>query len=598
MATTSNTPAHALASGRIAQASTAAALSSAISIERALSRFGWLGDPDDVLAKLGIDRTKLRALEHDDEITAALETRRDASLITPWRFEHPQARARQFFNDSLGLVMPQLMAAAWQAVPYGYSVTEVVYAEPTDPANTTPGRIGIKEVLECPMEWFRVVPGGQVLWRDQNQPVDPRKFFAAVRHPTLRKPMGDAILAKAYWPWYFRTHGWKYWAKFLEQAAVPLLVGKTIGDKEGLLSVLRSVTQGPAVAINDTDTLEALDLPGNSANKFTEFELACVRRIQRLILGQTLTSGTDGGSGNRALGEVHNEVRMDKKRADVALIAAHIQRIANMLANLNGMAPPNFTMEDGAGLERERADRDKVLTDAGMLRFTPEYLREKYALEESDFTVPDPASAPVTPPGNAPTAAALSARAVVNLVDGNHVNRPRFTAGQQAIEDEVDNTLANLVSPVTHKAIASAIAGATSPENLIERLGVAMADSTDSQFRQTLERALFAADLMGYGQSQASHKAAEPVQAAAHTINLSAPITIQMPEQAAPVVQLAAAPAVQVDVHVPVPQVHLSAPAACAPTVIVQAFPDRAVQTVETDEQGNVTRTLTTYEKE
>lgn len=515
---TSNPPIPPLAAGRTAQVDTAAALSSAISIERTLSRFGWLGDPDDLLAKLGIDRTKLRALEHDDEITAAIETRRDASLVTPWRFEHPQARARKFFTDAFTHVMPQLLATSWQAVPYGYSVTEVVYTEPADPANTTPGKIGIGSVLECPMEWFRIVPGGDLLWRDQNQPADPRKFFAAVRHPTLRKPMGDAILAKAYWPWYFRTHGWKYWAKFLEQAAVPLLVGKTIGDKEGLLGVLRSVTQGPALAINDTDTLDALDLPGNSANKFTEFEIACVRRIQRLILGQTLTSGTDGGSGNRALGQVHNEVRMDKKRADVAMLSAHIQCMANMLAALNGMDTPKFIMEDGSGLERERADRDKVLTDAGMLRFTPEYLREKYGLEESDFTVPDPASTTAAAPQPAGFASGtpkltaeqtsaintyLSASSqLVQLVDGHSENRPRFTAGQQAIEDEVDRTLASFTTPIQAKAIASAIRAATGPEDLIERLGVALADADDRQFRTTLERALFAADLMGYGQTQ------------------------------------------------------------------------------------------------
>ena len=203
----------------------AQALHSALSIERTLSRFGWLGDPDDLLAHLGLDRTKLRALEGDDEITAALDTRRDACINTPWRIEHPQARVRRFFEDALRPHANALLNAAWDAVPYGYSVFEVVYAAPDDPANPTPGRIGVAQVLECPFEWFRLMPGGALYWRDQNQPVDERKFFASVRDGSLRKPMGDAILAKAYWPWFFRTHGWKFWSKFLEQAAVPLIYG-------------------------------------------------------------------------------------------------------------------------------------------------------------------------------------------------------------------------------------------------------------------------------------------------------------------------------------------------------------------------------------
>ena len=170
----------------------------AVSVELAMHRFGWLGDHDDLLAKLGISREKLRALEADDEITAALESRRDAAINTPWRFEHPQARARRFFTDAFSPYMHQLLMSLWSAVPYGYGIVEVVYAAPGTQENPTPGRIGISAVLECPVEWFRIIPGGEVYWRDQSIPVDPRKFFSCVRGQSVRKPMGDAILAKAY----------------------------------------------------------------------------------------------------------------------------------------------------------------------------------------------------------------------------------------------------------------------------------------------------------------------------------------------------------------------------------------------------------------
>lgn len=478
--------------------SDSAALGSSYAIERALTRIGWMGDPDDLLAKLGISRDKLRAIEWDDEVSAALETRRDAAMNTPWRIEHPSARVRTAFEHHLKApgFMPQLMRCAWSAVPYGYSVFEIVYARAEDGARGL--AMGVNTLVECPFDWFTVQPDGTLFWRDNTQPCDPRKFIVTVRDGSLRKPMGDALLAKAYWPWFFRTHGWKFWAKFLEQAAMPLLYGKTMGDKEGLLDLLRQVTTAPVMAVNDTDSIATVDTPGNSPNKFTEFETACARRIQRLILGQTLTSGTDGGSGNRALGQVHDEVRQEKKRADVALISQTVQRVLNLLAAMNGIAqPPQFIMEDGSGLEMDRAERDKILVEAGMLTFTPEYLREKYALEDSDFIMPE--TTPANPVTVAPTA--TSASLPYKFVDGVHDPKPRFTAGQQAIEDEIDRTLANFISPIQHKAIASAIAGANSPEDLIERLGVALQDSDDAQFRRTLERALFAADLMGYGQT-------------------------------------------------------------------------------------------------
>ncbi len=581
------------------------ALQSALSIERALTRMGWLGDPDDLLAKLGITRDKLRAVEWDDEVSAALETRRDAALNTPWRIEHPQARVRKFITDTLLPDATSLMRAAWASVPYGFSVFELVYFAPDDLDNPLPGKVSVKQIIECPFEWFMFLPDGTLMWRDSMQPCDPRKFIATVRDGSLRKPMGEALLSKAYWPWYFRTHGWKFWAKFLEQAAVPLLYGKTMGEKQALTDLLRTVTSGPVMAVNDTDTIESVDTPGNSPNKFTEFETACTRRIQRLILGQTLTSGTDGGSGNRALGDVHNEVRQEKKRADVLLISKTMQRVVDTLCALNGITePPKFVMEDGSGLEMERAERDKILVEAGMLRFTPEYLREKYALEASDFTVPEQVAAPsdqAHPPAPADkTPAATHATVQHRLVDGVHDPRPRFTAGQQAIEDEIDRTLDAFVSPIQHKAIASAIAGATSADDLIERLGVALQDADDRQFRQTLERALFAADLMGYGQAQRAAPKQDTQQASApQPITLNAPITIQMPEQAAPVVNMAAQPAPVVHVHVPeqpTPSVNVINDVQPAPVTVNNAFPSRATQVVERDANDEITRTVTTYE--
>lgn len=474
-------------------------LASAASIDRMLTRFGWLGDTDEVLARAGISRVNLRSLESDDEISSSLETRRFAVTNTSWRFEHQQARSVKFFTDAFTPHMDALLSSLWSAVPYGYSVAEVVYSEPNDPLNATPGRYGIAEVIDVPFEWVQMLPGSIMVWRDNAQECDPRKFFSCVQSGGLRKPSGEALLSKLYWPWFFRTHGWKMWAKHMERVAIPFLYGKTNSDRTSAINALSNAVQDAVFVSGIDDELTALNMGTGGNTLFPDFETAVTRRIKMAILGQTLTSGTDGGSGNRALGQVHNEVRLEKKQADAKMLMQTVQRIANALAAINGMEPPTFIMEDGSGLEIERAGRDKILVEAGMVKFTPDYIKDKYDLLETDFTVPE--SAPVLTQ-NQSVDAAMSAAAPFKFVDGNNEDRPRFTAGQQAIEDQIDNTLANFISPITHKAIASAIAGATSPENLIERLGVAMQDSSDSQFRKTLERALFAADLMGYGQAQ------------------------------------------------------------------------------------------------
>ena len=50
-----------------------------------LGMMGRIPDPDEVLKKAGIKRENLRMLEADDDLVAALDTRREAVLGTPWR---------------------------------------------------------------------------------------------------------------------------------------------------------------------------------------------------------------------------------------------------------------------------------------------------------------------------------------------------------------------------------------------------------------------------------------------------------------------------------------------------------------------------------
>lgn len=86
------------------------------------------------------------------------------------------------------------------------------------------------------------------------------------------------------------------------------------------------------------------------------------KRIQKVILGQTLTTDI-AGSGSYAAAKVQDDVREDRLRADVRLIAATVQRLVAALWALNRFPgeAPTFVMEAGEGLSVERADRDLKL---------------------------------------------------------------------------------------------------------------------------------------------------------------------------------------------------------------------------------------------
>ncbi|MEO5378383.1 MAG: DUF935 domain-containing protein [Magnetococcus sp. DMHC-6] len=357
--------------------------------ETAIDELGsWLiqvPDPDTILVKLGLSRASLRSLEGDDEIFAALETRREAVLATPWRLEPGEGVVSTFVKDQIKPCALNVIRGIWAAVPYGYSVQEIIYKKLAD------NMIGIDRVVEKPFEWFAPQADNTLLFYSPGElsgtQIDTKyKFLLTRRLPTYRNPYGEALLSRLYWPWYFRTQGLKFWVQFLERFGQPLLLGSTSGDKTEMANQLVRAIQDAVVVIGQEDKVEAI-APSNAGESFSRFEGAMERRVQKVILGQTLTTDV-GDSGSFAAALVHDTVRQDRRLADIRMVIESMQLLINRLTQLNFPAaqPPRFVMEDGQGLESLRAARDLTLTQANPnLAFTELYYRDIYGLESEHF---------------------------------------------------------------------------------------------------------------------------------------------------------------------------------------------------------------------
>lgn len=448
-------------------------------------------DTDETLKKLGIHRKELRALESDDEITACIETRREALIATPWRLEKGLIRQNTFLWGELDKVMTSVLRGAFNAVLYGYSVQEIIYSQLPD------GKIGLKEVSEKPFEWFEPKSDGRLIYRSMINPngeeIDKQfKFLLTIRNETYRQPYGEALLSRLYWAWLFRVNGWKYWAKNLERAGTPFLKGtapnETLPDGtpavDYLSTVLNAAVSNAVLALPENWDAQFLSAQQTGAT-FEQFEQAILKRIQKVILGQTLTSDV-GRSGSFAAAKVHENVLSDRKMADIRLVTKTVQTLVNALHSLNGFAgdPPTFVLEDNTGLETDRADRDAKLVQAGILKLTPAYLTRVYDYEEGDFEIPDNSSTPAT------------ISKPLNFSTSN--TSLKFTVDQQVIENLADNMLDNLGSPISNDEIYAAIKLASDPEDLADRLAILFGSTDTKTFESVLARGLFAADIMGY----------------------------------------------------------------------------------------------------
>lgn len=478
-----------------------------------------LPDPDDTLRSLGMPRSKLRVLMSDDEVYQAFSTRRDAVLSVPMRLEPgPEEDVNaKFLVEQLAPHAKMAVEGAWNAVPYGYSVLEVVYSD-------LGSRIGIQSILEKPFEWFEPKNTGE-LWYYANTgalpvPVDTNfKFFLTRSHASFLNPYGEALLSRLYWAWFFRFNGWKFWSKFLERFGTPLLLGKSESPSDMLPALIQAHAQS-SIAIGTDDDVSIVESTATAGGaSFSAFEEASVRRIQKIVLGQTLTSGTDGGSGNRALGQVHDAVRSDKKEADLSMITETLQRVVDALATLNRFNQKYvvfFSAE--AGLEVQRADRDLKLSQTKQIRFTKQYLMNNYDFREGDIEIVE---AQPVPPELAGTG--NNAAPVPNQPNQDNTNPPgkeikpttasrvralfakdnQFTPDQQELEDLADAAIQDAGQPIDPAILKAAVLAAKNPEDLEQRLYALVGKQLgESAFTKALESALFVADVLGYANSE------------------------------------------------------------------------------------------------
>jgi phage gp29-like protein len=362
-------------------------------------------------------------------------------------------------------------SGAFDAVPFGYSVQEVIYR---------PG--GVERVSLKPMHWFTPQRDGRLLYRPatgEEIEVDTRyKFLLARRNPTWLNPYGEALLSRLYWLYLFRHNGGQYWVQFLERFGLPLILGQVHATEE-FVAGLQSAGLDSVVAVGPDEKVSAVQAVGTG--EFERFEIALSKRVQRVVLGQTLTSDVDGG-GSYAAAKVHDSVRTDKRNADLRMVTRALQPLvagAWWAMGFQGPAP-RIVFEDDTGLETARADRDARLVSAGIVELKKDYLLRVYDFEEGDFDVPEKGGQ-----------------------DGGDLEDLAAAGRLQLEVPDMAGGKGDAPQPISPLLILSAVRSADSPQALEAALS-ALAEAHDGggDLAELMERALFLADIYGYSSTE------------------------------------------------------------------------------------------------
>lgn len=388
-----------------------------------------------------------------------------------------------------------------------------------------------------PQRWFTLSENRNAIHLRDNspygQPLRPFNWLQH-RHPARSGYIGRQALCRVVmFPYLYKNMSTRDLAEFLEIYGLPLRLGKYPGgasDKEKM-ALLRAVTDIGHNAAGIIPMGMEIDFQ-NAAASGTQvpFEAMLDRMdaaISKAIIGQTLTSG-EGQHGTQALGNVHNEVRLDILAADAALVAETLtqQLLAPMaLLNLPGMNPkrlPRFVIEVPEPEDiKLMADSLPKLASAGVeigVKWVSRKLRIP-ALDPGEQALrgtPAPAAAPAPDPaasGNLEGGKTLKDKAVPEQEAANNAAQlraalqaaaqsekpPKPDALDRLIDDALGDwqpSLAPIVEPLLLE-LDAAIERGEDIASFRARLPGMIESMDASTLGENLARAAFIARLMG-----------------------------------------------------------------------------------------------------
>ncbi|MCF4125033.1 DUF935 domain-containing protein [Methylobacterium sp. SyP6R] len=261
-------------------------------------------------------------------------------------------------------------------------------------------------------------------------PIPPGVFVTHTPSILSGLPLRGGLARTVAWAFIVQSFTLQDWSAFAEIYGIPFRVGRygpgaSEDDKRTLLWAVRSIANDGAAIMPQGMNMEFQAVQGNHGEAVFGNLLAYLdRQVSKVVLGQTMTAD-EGSSLGQA--KIHNEVRIDIKRADGQQTAGTINRdLIPWFVAMNFGPQDVYPQVDFPVAEPEdiKAITEGVakLVPLG-LRVSQRQMREKLALSEPEKgeellaapraaapTAEPPAPAPEPAPGPAPAPETLSLR--------------------------------------------------------------------------------------------------------------------------------------------------------------------------------------------
>ncbi len=382
----------------------------------------------------------------------------------------------------------------------GFSATELLW-------DYSEGQWIIAKALHKPQQFFQFHterPELRLINGEVNgEELRPMKWSVHLCRAKSGSPYSGALFRILAWLYLFRNYSAKAWAQFVESYGLPIRLGKyPVGsseeEKDTLLAALAALATECAAIIPEGMSVEIIQQALKGDTPQHEFLKWSEKAISIAILGATLTTDTQG-VGSQALGNVHNDIRLDILNADADALEMTVNaQIIRPLVSWN-FGPqknyPYYRIERPDTKDKaEILARIKGLVEMGWRDIPVWWVREQLGIpapEDGDETLADVLAAALPARSTRPEANALTLA----------LNRAAPAAkGGQADIDAMQAALAGTLGKLSEDMLGpvlEALHGCASYEEALARIDAGFPELDTTAAVGPLARAAFAADLRG-----------------------------------------------------------------------------------------------------
>lgn len=373
------------------------------------NKLSALPNPDPILRRMGTASSVYASIMADAHITGDIRSIRGSFRAHDYRvFVGDEAdprsiKARELCEFWLEHHKPNDVAKDWMEVMWqmcssiftGFKVHEVVWGN----VNGQWLPIMVKDRANGR---FKFDSNGAPLLLSRDHPngisVEPYQFVVSRHMATCDNPYGESLLSRCFWPWTFKTGGFKYFMQYCEKFGMPwpfATYPQGASDKEIASledAVASMLNNGYVVAPNGT-TLDLKDVgTGSNLPQQAMIDL-CNREMSKALTSQAMVSETQA-VGSRAAAETAAARQSMVNNADRDIAAGSMSEIFKWITVFNfgdDVAPPTlgFFTEETATLDR--AHSYKIAADMGARPSLSGFLEEmgmQPAKDDADAMLP------------------------------------------------------------------------------------------------------------------------------------------------------------------------------------------------------------------